>query len=104
MKHFIVEANYLVPFKDIINNIPAHRSFLQEGYDRGLFLCSGPKVPPNGGFLVARAEARADLETYFKNEPFRLANLAEFTITEFRAVKRQDWTEHWFGTSESASL
>ena len=101
MKHFIVEAHYLVPFDDIVDTIPAHRSFLQHGYDRGLFLCSGPKEPPTGGFLVARAESRAELDAFFENEPFRLANLARFTITEFTPVKRQTWTEHWFGEAGS---
>jgi uncharacterized protein YciI len=30
--------------------IAAHRAFLQEGYERGDFLISGPTVPPTGGF------------------------------------------------------
>lgn len=99
MKHFIVEATYLVPFEQIKETIPQHRAFLQQGYDAGLFLCSGPKDPPTGGFLVARARSRAELEAFFENEPFHLAHLARFTFSEFQPVKRQGWTEHWFGGS-----
>jgi uncharacterized protein YciI len=77
--------------------IPRHRDFLQQGYDRGLFLCSGPKEPATGGFLVARAESKADLEAFFEEEPFSVGNLASFKFTEFQPVKRQGWTEHWFG-------
>lgn len=66
----------------------------------GLFLCSGPKDPPTGGFLVARADSKAELEAFFENEPFHVANLASFTFSEFQPVKRQGWTEHWFGGAE----
>jgi len=96
MKHFIVEAKYLVPFEKIKETIPRHRIFLQKGYDLGMFLCSGPIDPPTGGFLVARAKSKADLETLFEDEPFLVANLASFTFTEFQPVKRQGWAEHWF--------
>jgi hypothetical protein len=38
----------------------------------------------------------------FEDEPFRVANLASFTFTEFQPVKRQDWTEHWFGETQAS--
>jgi uncharacterized protein YciI len=103
MKHFIVEAKYLVPFERIKDTIPRHRAFLQKGYDLGMFLCSGPKEPPTGGFLVARAASKAELEALFADEPFNVARLASFTFTEFQPVKRQGWTEHWFGEADAAS-
>jgi uncharacterized protein YciI len=105
MRHFIVEATYLVPFERIKETIPMHRAFLQKGYDLGMFLCSGPKDPPTGGFLVARAKSKADLETLFEDEPFLVANLASFTFTEFQPVKHQGWAEHWFDdtTAETPS-
>ena len=96
MKHFIVEATYLAPFEQILETIPRHRDFLQKGYDAGMFLCSGPKEPATGGYLLARAESKADLEAIFADEPFNVAKLASFTFTEFQPVKRQGWTEHWF--------
>ena len=96
MKHFIVEATYLVPFEQIQETIPSHRAFLQKGYDLGLFLCSGPKEPAIGGYLVARADSKADLEALFESEPFGAKGLARFTFTEFQPVKRQAWTERWF--------
>lgn len=97
MKHFLVEAKYLVPYEKIKEVQPRHRVFLQKGYDAGLFLCSGPQVdPPVGGFLVARAESREVLELLFREEPFFAEKLASYTFTEFNPVKRQPWTEQWF--------
>ena len=97
MKHFLVEAKYLVPYEKIKEVQPRHRVFLQKGYDAGLFLCSGPQVdPPVGGFLVARAESRDALVSMFREEPFFSEKLASYTFTEFDPVKRQPWTEQWF--------
>ena len=97
MKHFIVEATYVSAFEKIKEAAPRHRSFLQKGYDMGLFLCSGPQDPPGGGFLVARAKSMEDLRALLEEEPFQVENLATYKITEFQPVKRQPWTDEWFG-------
>ena len=88
MKHFVVEATYLVPFEQI----PRHRRFLQRGYDAGWFLCSGPQNPPVGGFW-SRAPSQADLEAVFADEPFHAEHLGSYRFDEFDPVKRQPWTE-----------
>jgi hypothetical protein len=64
-----------------------------------LFLCSGPKDPPVGGYLVARAESMEVLKTMFEEEPLNAEKLATFTFTEFQPVKRQPWTEEWFSAN-----
>ena len=58
MKHFVVEATYCAAIETVRAAYARHRAWLQKGYDLGLFLCSGPKEPPTGGYLVARAEFR----------------------------------------------
>jgi uncharacterized protein YciI len=69
MKHFLLEGEHLAPFEDMADLVPAHRAFLQRGYDAGHFLCSGPQVPPRGGFLLARAESREKLDEILAEEP-----------------------------------
>jgi uncharacterized protein YciI len=97
MKHFLVEATYSAPIEQVRAAYPRHRAWLQTGYDRGLFLCSGPKEPPTGGYLVARAESVELLKAMFEEEPFNREGMATFTFTEFQPVKRQGFVEHWFG-------
>jgi uncharacterized protein YciI len=105
MKHFLVEATYLVPYERIREAQPRHRIFLQKGYDAGLFLCSGPQVdPPVGGFMVARARSKADLESMFEEEPFNAEKLASYTFREFNPVKRQPWTEEWFSEKSDQAV
>jgi uncharacterized protein YciI len=98
MKHFVVEATYSAPIERVREATARHREWLDRGYEAGLFLCSGPKTnPPVGGYLVARAETIEVLQTMFAEEPFNKEGLATFTFTEFNPVKRQGWTEEWFG-------
>jgi uncharacterized protein YciI len=109
MKHFVVEATYAAPIEQVREAYPRHRAWLQKGYDAGLFLCSGPKDPATGGYLVARADSVESLTTMFEEEPFHKEKLATFTFTEFQPVKRQNWAEHWFaevsaGPGASASV
>jgi uncharacterized protein YciI len=104
MKHFVVEATYAAPLEKVQEATARHRGWLQKGYDLGLFLCSGPKTnPPVGGYLVARAETIEILKAMFAEEPFNKEGLATFTFTEFNPVKRQSWTEEWFGETVTAT-
>lgn len=98
MKHFLLEGEHLVPFAELADLVPAHHAFLQDGYDKGLFLFSGPQVPAHGGFLVARAESRAALDAALAEEPFVRAGKMRFSrITEFDPVQHQPVLKDWFG-------
>ena len=98
MKYFILEGEHLVPFEQRSPElITRHRTFLQEGYDRGHFLLSGPHIPPTGGVLIARAESLDDLKELLKDEPFTKANVMRFkSITEFNPVQHQPFLLGWF--------
>jgi uncharacterized protein YciI len=98
MKHFVLEGEYLVPFEEIVPLIPQHRAFLQKGYEAGHFLCSGPQIPARGGFLLARAASREDLDALLAEEPFTKAGKMRFSrITEFTPVQHQPMLNEWFG-------
>jgi uncharacterized protein YciI len=73
---------------------------LQQGYDQGHFLLSGPSVPPTGGVLVARAESLEQLNEILADEPFCKAGLMRFEkITEFKPMQHQPILDEWFGKS-----
>lgn len=98
MKYFVLEGEYLVPFSEMADLVPAHRAFLQRGYDAGHFLCSGPQIPANGGFLIARAQSRETLSEILAEEPFTKTGKMRFSrITEFNPVQHQPVLRDWFG-------
>lgn len=95
MKHYFAELKYLVPVEQLADILPLHRAFLQTGYDKGWLLISGPKVPRTGGFVVARAPSLEDLQDFFKNDPYQINHVAEYTFTEFQPVKHQEFLTDW---------
>lgn len=81
---FIVSVTFLTPLDQVEPHVAAHRAFLRDQYGRGTLLMSGRNVPPDGGIIVANTETRAELEELVKLDPFYIAGLARYDITEFR--------------------
>ena len=98
MKHFLLEGEHTVPFeKRAPELIAAHRQFLQQGYDEGRFLLSGPTIPPKGGILIARAESLERLNEFLTDEPYCKANVMRFNRTiAFNPVQHQFVLGGWF--------
>ncbi len=103
MRHFFLEGQHLVPFEQRDPAlIAAHRRFLQQGYDKGRFLLSGPSVPPTGGVLVARAESLDELHAFLAEEPFCKAKVMRFSrIIEFDPVQHQPALRDWFAGAQT---
>lgn len=95
MLHFVVEITFTAEFSRIEPIVPEHRTFLQSGYDRGWLLMSGPQNPRVGGVVIARAPAKADLEAFFRDDPYAQAGVATYRFTEFNPVKRATLVEGW---------
>ena len=95
MKHFLVDIHYLLPFEQLTDILPEHRAFLQTGYDMGILLMSGPKEPRTGGFVIARSESQATLESFFENDPYKTKKVASHSFLEFNPVKFQPWLDDW---------
>ena len=99
MKYFLLEGKHIVSFeKRAPELIAAHRQFLEQGYDAGRFLLSGPSIPPKGGILIARAQSLEELKEFLANEPYCKAKVMRFSkITEFNPVQHQPILNEWFG-------
>jgi uncharacterized protein YciI len=80
---FVITLTYQKPTEEIDALLAAHREFLREQYDNGVFLMSGRMVPRTGGIIIASADSRADIEAIVELDPFHRAGAATYTITEF---------------------
>ncbi|TWI70182.1 uncharacterized protein YciI [Pseudoduganella lurida] len=90
---FIVTLTYLKPNEEIDQLLAAHRAFLREQYDNGLFVMSGRLVPRTGGIIIAHADSRADVEAVIELDPFKQAGAASYAITEFVPTMAADGLE-----------
>jgi len=79
---FIVSLSYTAALEEIDARLAEHVEWLKAGYAAGAFLASGRKMPRDGGVILARGD-RAALEARLADDPFALAGLAHYEITEF---------------------
>ncbi|AVR96130.1 YciI family protein [Pseudoduganella armeniaca] len=80
---FVIALTYDKPTEEIDALLAAHRAFLREQYDNGVFLMSGRMVPRTGAIIIATADSRADIEAILELDPFRQAGAASYQVTEF---------------------
>jgi len=95
MKFFIIEITYTAPMAKIDDILPAHRTFLQEYYDKGALLLSGPQNPRTGGIIVARAESLEAAQEIFSHDPYQVQKAADYRFIEFNPVKFSPIVENW---------
>lgn len=80
---FIILLHYKKPLADIELHLNDHRRFLDEGYQRGFFLASGPKNPRDGGVIISNLKDRQQLEAILQQDPFYVSAVAEYQLIEF---------------------
>ena len=78
---FILSLRYIAPLSEVDAHIEPHMAWVARGYDEGIFLASGRKEPRTGGVILAVGE-RNQLEALVATDPFVLAGVAEYEVTE----------------------
>lgn len=84
---FIVTLTYLKPIEVVEKYLAEHRAFLEIYYQKDLLIASGPKNPRDGGIIISNHKDREQLETFLKQDPFYVNQIAKFDIVEFTPVK-----------------
>ncbi|CAM5587322.1 YCII-related domain-containing protein OS=Streptomyces alboniger OX=132473 GN=CP975_31030 PE=3 SV=1 [Streptomyces alboniger] len=84
---FVLELTYTAPLDAVDAVAEAHVAWLDKQFDQGVFLASGVKNPRDGGVILAAAEDRARAEQIAAGDPFVVAGVCEYRITEFIATK-----------------
>ncbi|MFI8100423.1 YciI family protein [Streptomyces sp. NPDC086023] len=84
---FVMELTYTAPLEAVEREMDAHLAWLDTHYAKGVFLASGRKVPRDGGVILATGVSRAEAEAIAAGDPFVLAGVCAYRITEFVATK-----------------
>jgi len=87
---FIIKLTYKTPLSEVDKYLQAHREFLDYYYKQGLLLISGPLKPRTGGIIIALTKDRAYLESILQQDPYHLAEIADYELIEFTPVKHRD--------------
>ncbi|MGR6467979.1 YciI family protein [Rhizobium sp. PAMB 3182] len=77
----IVSLTYVMPIEAVEAHLEAHMEWLKEGYESGVLIASGRKVPRTGGVLLARGDLDA-VKAFCARDPFAVHGVATYDFTE----------------------
>jgi len=80
---FIVSLTYKTELSEVDKYIDEHITYLEKHYALGKFIASGRKVPRTGGIILVNAANKDELDLILKEDPFNIANVADYEVTEF---------------------
>jgi uncharacterized protein YciI len=87
MFHIIV-SRYIKPPADLDAAMPEHQAYLDQCYRDGVFLLSGPRLPRNGGIILAQTPTREALIDVLERDPFRVRGLIEYDVMAWNLNRR----------------
>lgn len=81
----IASLKYL-NMEEIDRRLEEHRAFLRKHFEAGSLLCSGGKVPRDGGIVITHKLNRQEFEALLRQDPFYVNKVADFEVIEFNPV------------------
>ncbi|MFH0754047.1 MAG: YciI family protein [Candidatus Omnitrophota bacterium] len=84
---FVILVKYTKPIADIDRLLSAHVRFLDEQYAAGIIVASGPRVPREGGVILAHGRSRGEIEEILRQDPFSVEGAAAYEVIEFAPRK-----------------
>lgn len=84
---YVIDIHYTASLERIDDALERHRAYLQPQFDKGIFIAAGPKVPREGGVILAARIDRDALDAILETDPFVTEGLATYRVTEFRITR-----------------
>ena len=84
---YVINLRYTGALAEIDDALDAHRAYLERYFAAGVFVMAGPKVPRDGGVIVASGIERDRLDAIVAEDPFAQQGLAHYDIIEFKATR-----------------
>ncbi len=85
----IITLNYLQPLDVVDQHLESHRNFLKQGYEKGVFIASGPRTPRTGGIIIAKGSIDL-IKGLIAKDPFSVNGIATYSFCSFTAVLSDD--------------
>ena len=84
---YVIDIHYNTSLERIDDALERHRAYLQPLFERGIFIAAGPKVPREGGVILAARIDRGELDAILETDPFVTEGLATYRVTEFKITR-----------------
>jgi uncharacterized protein YciI len=79
---YAIILRYKRPLSEVDKHIAGHREWLRKNYADGTFLVSGRQRSGSGGFILATAVERGQLDATLAADPLGQNDLADYEIIE----------------------
>ena len=79
---YAIILRYKRPLTDVDKHVEAHREWLRKNYAAGTFQISGRQRSGVGGFILASAIERAQLDAILAGDPFGQNDVADYEVIE----------------------
>lgn len=89
---FILSLTYKKSNEEADRYMEPHMAWVKEGYDSGMFLASGRKVPRTGGVILAVGE-RTAIEAFVAADPFTIEGVAAYEVIEVAVTRTSEGLE-----------
>jgi uncharacterized protein YciI len=84
---YVIHLRYTGALAEIDDALDAHRLYLERQFDAGAFVIAGPKVPCDGGIILAASMERDRLDAIIAEDPFSQQRLAHYDVIEFEPTR-----------------
>ncbi|RAS30858.1 YciI family protein [Paraburkholderia bryophila] len=84
---YVINLSYIASLERVDDVLEAHRAFLTRQFEAGVFIAAGPKVPRDGGIILAAGVEREKLDAILASDPFAVQQIARYEVTEFKATR-----------------
>ena len=86
-KMFIVLVSFRKSLEMVNQHLTAHRSFLDECYEKNYFIASGQNEQGTGGVIISKLNIKSQLEEVIKQDPLYIHGIADYEVIEFTPTK-----------------
>ncbi len=83
---FLLLGRYLKPVDEVDVYLDAHRAWVREHAELGVFIAAGREVPLQGGLLVTVGVTREAVNAIIAKDPFIMGGVAEYDVREYDVV------------------
>ncbi|CAG4923503.1 YciI family protein [Paraburkholderia saeva] len=83
---YVINLTYTASLDRVDDALDAHRAFLGQQFDAGVFIAAGPKLPRTGGIILAARIERERLDAILASDPFAQQQLATYTVEQFKVT------------------
>ena len=84
---FICLTTYLQPLDRSDPVVARHGAYLDECYNSGQLVCSGPQNSGTGGALVIRTSDADEADTVMRNDPLVVEGCVSYQLIPFTATR-----------------